>query len=83
MRVIQIIHKILIQWCKEDIEFFKREIKFYFGSMGNYAEACGISRQYLSLILSQKRDCPIQLYDHMMEVFKDARHRSTFNRLHD
>ena len=73
MKVTKIIHKTVIQWCVEDIDFFKREIKFYFGNMGNYAKACGISRQYLSLILSQKRECPIKLYEHIMEVLSDAR----------
>ena len=83
MIVTQIIHKRLQQWCIEDIDLFKREIKFYFGNMGNYAEACGISRQYLSLLLSKKRECPIQLYNHMMEVFNDRKrlfkHRSTLD----
>ena len=83
MQVVRKQYKIIMHWCEEDIDLFKKEIKFYFGNMGNYAEACGISRQYLSLLLSQKRDCPIQLYNHMIEVFnvrkRLSEHRPTFD----
>lgn len=83
MRVVRKEYKTIIHWCKEDIDLFKLQVKFFFGSMKNYAAACGISSAYLSAVLSQKKNCPEKLYHYMMEVFNGRKrifeHRSTFD----